>query len=78
VELHAYARTEDFDGHLPTFEKIILGAKVAPDLVYRPGGSDEPGSFAGFNLELIGFLAVLAALIAIAVATMRKRRRREG
>jgi hypothetical protein len=78
VELHAYARTEDFDAHLPTFEKIIRGAKVAPDLVYRPTGADKPGFFAGFNLELIGFLAVLGALIAIGVVTMRRRRRREG
>jgi hypothetical protein len=77
VELHAYARTEDFEGHLPVFEKIITGAKVAPDLAYRPAGTGSD-PFAGFGFKLVAFLAALSALIVMGVAAVRKRRGREG
>ena len=43
VELHAYARSEDFDGHFPMFEKIITGAKVAAHLAYQPNWTDKLG-----------------------------------
>jgi hypothetical protein len=76
VELHAYARSEDFDGHFPTFEKIITGAKVAPALAYQPRWSDKLGPLARFNFKEFGFLVVLGALIGVAVATWRKRRAR--
>jgi hypothetical protein len=78
VELHAYARTEDFDGHLPAFERIITRAKVAPTLAYRPNWTDKLGPFAKFDFKQLGFMVLLGALIGIAVAVMRKRRGREG
>lgn len=78
VELHSYARAEDFDGHLPTFEKIITGAKVAPDLAYQPNWTDKLGPFAKFNFKEMGFVVVLGALIGIGVAVMRKRRDRKA
>ena len=78
VELHAYARTEDFDGHLPAFERIITSAKVAPTLAYRPNWTDKLGPFARFDFKQLGFMVVLGALIGVGVAVMRKRRRREG
>jgi hypothetical protein len=76
VELHAYALSEDFDGHFPTFEKIISGAKVAPDLAYRPNWTDKLGPLARFDFKQLGFMVVLGALIGVAVATVRKRRAR--
>lgn len=76
VELHAYARSEDFDGHFPTFEKIISGAKVAPGLAYRPSWTDKLGPLAGFDFKQLGFIVVLGALIGVVVAAVRKRRAR--
>jgi hypothetical protein len=78
VELHAYARAEDFDGHFPMFEKIISAAKVAPHLAYQPSWTDKLGPFARFDFKQLGFVVVLGALIGVAVATVRKRRARGG
>jgi hypothetical protein len=78
VELHSYARAEDFDGHLPTFEKIITSAKVAPNLAYQPSWTDKLGPFARFDFKQLGFAVVIGALIAIGLAVMRKRRDRKA
>ena len=78
VELHAYAKTEDFEGHMPTFEKIITGAKIAPDLLYKPRWTDKLGPAAGFfdTKSLLSKLTILAiAGVLIAVFLSRRRRR---
>lgn len=73
VELHAYARSEDFDGHFPTFQKIITAAKIAPTLAYQPKWTDKLGPFARFDFKTLGFVVILGALIGVWVAKSRKR-----
>jgi hypothetical protein len=75
VELHAYAKTPDFPGHFPMFEKIITGARVAPELQYRPSWTDTlPGPVSRFDFKLVGFLLAVGALVAVFLAIYRRRR----
>jgi hypothetical protein len=74
VELHGYAKTPDFAAHLPTFEKIITGARVAPDLQYKPSWTDAlPGPVSRFDFKLVGFLLAIGALVGIFLAIYRRR-----
>jgi hypothetical protein len=74
VELHGYAKDADFAQHLPTFQKIITGAKVAPHLQYQPRWTDQLGPAARFDFKWLGFLAAIGALVGISVATYRRRK----
>ena len=75
VELHAYAKTADFGEHFPVFEKIITGARVAPELQYRPSWTDAlPGPVSRFDFKLLGFLLAIGVLIGAFVTIYRRRR----
>ena len=77
VELHGYARTEDFQDHFPTFQKIITGAKVSPVLVYQPRWSDRLGPAAGlFDFNRLGTKLALGAVIGILLAAFFAWRRK--
>jgi len=73
VELHAYAKTPDFPGHLPTFETVIKGARIAPDLRYKPSWVDSlPGPVGRMPYKLIGFLLVIGVLVAVFLIYRRR------
>ena len=77
VELHAYSKTEDFEGHMPTFDKVITGAKVAPELLYQPRWSDKLGPAAGLfdtksMLSKLAIFAIVGVLIAVFLSRRRK------
>lgn len=74
IEMHGYALEADFAQHLPTFEKIISGAKAAPHLAYQPRWSDKLGPAAGLDFKRIGFFAVIGALIAVFAGIYRRRK----
>src|SRR4051812_47918100 len=66
LELHAYAKTQEFPEHLPTFEKIITGAKISPVLAYRPRWTDQlPAPVGGFDWKTLGWVAALGAVIGV-------------
>jgi len=73
VELHGYAKESDFPQYLPTFQRIITGARVAPHLLYRPRWTDKLGPFARFDFKQWGFALAVGALIAIFVSIYRRR-----
>jgi hypothetical protein len=74
VELHAYAKTADFGEHFPVFEKVITGARVAPELQYRPSWTDAlPGAVSRFDFKLLGFLVAIGVLIGVFVTIYRRR-----
>jgi hypothetical protein len=79
VELHAYARAGDFPQRATTFEKIITGAKIAPDLLYKPRWSDKLGPAAGLfdTRSLLSKLAI-GAILGILVAVFLSWRRKQG
>ena len=72
VELHGYAKESDFPRHLPTFQKIITGARVAPDLLYKPRWTDKLGPFARLDFKLLGFALAVGVLIAVFVIFRRR------
>jgi hypothetical protein len=78
VELHAYALAADFPRHAATFETLITGARIAPDLLYKPRWSDKLGPAAGLFdtkslLSKLAVLAIVGALIAVFLSRRRKR-----
>jgi hypothetical protein len=73
IELHGYALDADFAQYLPTFEKVITSAKVAPHLAYQPRWTDKLGPAAGFDFKRLGFFAVIGALIAVFVGIYRRK-----
>jgi hypothetical protein len=79
VELHAYARTEDFEARMPTFEKLITGAKIAPDLLYKPRWTDKLGPAAGLfdTKSLLSRLAIFA-IVGVLIAFFLSRRRKQN
>jgi hypothetical protein len=79
VELHAYALASDFPARAATFEKLITGAKIAPDLLYKPRWSDKLGPAAGLfdSKSLLSRLAILI-VIGILVAVFVGRRRKQN
>jgi len=74
VELHAYAKETDFPQYLPTFQKIITSARVAPQLAYRPHWTDKLGPFARFDFKELGFVLAIGALVGIFVGIYRRKR----
>jgi hypothetical protein len=73
VELHAYAKAPSFAEHLPVFEKIVTGARVAPELQYKPSWTDAlPGPVSRFRVT-VGFLLAIGALVGIFIAIYRRR-----
>lgn len=73
VELHAYAKTPDFPQHLATFETIIKGARIAPDLQYKPSWVDAlPGPVSRIPFMQLGFFLAIAVLV-VAVVIYRRR-----
>lgn len=74
VELHAYARAGDFDQQLPTFQKIITSARVAPHLAYQPHWTDKLGPLARFDFKQLGVFLALGALVGIFIWIYRRRR----
>jgi len=74
VELHAYAKAPDFPQHLPTFETIITGARIAPGLRYQPSWVDAlPGPVGRLPFGQLGFLAAIAVLIGVFVIYRRRK-----
>lgn len=74
VELHAYAKTADFPQHLPTFEKVITGAVIAPDLRYQPGWVDAlPGPVSRIPFKQLGLFVAVAVLIGAVVIWRRRK-----
>ncbi|HTU67231.1 MAG TPA: hypothetical protein VMF52_14880 [Steroidobacteraceae bacterium] len=74
VELHAYAKTADFPAHFPTFEKIITGAKVAPDLQYKPSWVDVlPGPVSRFDFKQLGFALVVGLAVGVIFSLTRRK-----
>jgi hypothetical protein len=77
VELHAYARAEDFAGHAQTFENIITSAKIAPALLYTPRWSDKLGPAAGlFDPSRLGAKLAIGAILGILLVIFLSRRRK--
>lgn len=74
VELHGYAKAPDFPQYLPTFEKVIQSARVAPALAYRPHWTDKLGPLSHFNFKEFGFVVVLGALIGVFVSLYRRKK----
>jgi hypothetical protein len=77
VELHAYSKAADFPGHLSIFEKIITGAKIPAELLYKPRWSDKLGPAAGLfdTGSLLSKLAIGAILGVLAVVFLSRRRK---
>jgi len=74
LELHGYAKEADFAQHLPTFQKIITSARVAPALAYQPRWSDRLGPLGRFDFKPVAFAAGLGALVGVFVWIYRRRR----
>jgi hypothetical protein len=79
VELHAYAMTADFPQRASTFERLITGAKIAPDLLYKPRWTDKLAPAAGLFdskslLSKLGVAAIVGVLVAIFVSRRRRQR----
>jgi hypothetical protein len=79
VEMHGYAKTDDFEGRMPTFEKLITGAKIAPDLLYRPRWTDKLGPAAGlFDSKSLLSKLVIGAIVGVLIAVFLSRRRKQN
>jgi hypothetical protein len=77
VQLHGYARSEDFARHEPVFRKIITTAKISPALVYQPRWSDELakyGLFDSTDLRWRTGIGLAVGLVVLIFVLLRRKR----
>lgn len=74
VELHGYAKAADFAQHLPTFQKMITSARIAPHLAYQPHWTDSLGPLARFDFPRLGLLLAGGILVAAFFGIYRRKR----
>jgi hypothetical protein len=74
LELHAYAKEGDFAQRLPTFQTMITGARVSPQLAYRPHWTDglEPGG--RFDMNRAAVTLAIGAAVIIFIVFLRRRK----
>jgi hypothetical protein len=79
VELHAYALAADFPAQAATFDKVITGAKIAPDLLYKPRWTDKLGPAAGlFDAKSLLSKLAVGAIVGVLIAVFLGRRRKQN